>query len=288
MWAYHERLEDYITEETCRVEIESCAKHGQLIPVLGRPLRNDPSYEVELIFGARRLFVARHLNIPLVVELREMTDKEAVIAMEIENHHRAATSPYERGLTFARWLRENLFESQDDIARALNISKSQVSRYLRVTKLPSVILGAFESPCQICESWGLDLMNLWEDPQRQRALARRARTIRGDTNRPSARDVYRMLVDSSITPRRRASKLVYDEIVRAPGGAPLFHIRHHHDSIAILLPLRLISKKSLQHIKSVLAEVLQHTTEQHVEVDAKTQGICLPENELSANQPCHQ
>src|SRR5262245_26075307 len=119
MWDLHDRLETQVTEESCKAEIESFSKHGQLIPVLGRPLTRDPTHKVELICGARRLFVARHINAPLLVDLREMSDREAIIAMDIENRQRADISAYERGLSYARWLRSGQFQSQDDLARQL-------------------------------------------------------------------------------------------------------------------------------------------------------------------------
>jgi ParB family transcriptional regulator, chromosome partitioning protein len=98
MWEMHDRMMSYITEKGCSSEIESVSKHRQLLPVLGRTLKDDPHYKVELIYGARRLFVARHLNIQLLVELRRLSDVEAIIAMDIENRVRKDVSPYERGL----------------------------------------------------------------------------------------------------------------------------------------------------------------------------------------------
>ena len=68
VWALHDRLDDYVTEESCRAEIESFAAHGQLVPALGRPVWGDVSYDVEIVYGARRLFVARHLGIQLKVK----------------------------------------------------------------------------------------------------------------------------------------------------------------------------------------------------------------------------
>src|SRR5262245_57838727 len=130
MWALHDRLETHVTEDTCRAEIESISKHGQLVPVLGRPLRQDPDYEVELIYGARRLFVARLINQPLLVELRELSDRDAIVAMDVENRLRQDISPYERGRSYARYLQSGFFKSQDEIARSLKISASQVSRLL--------------------------------------------------------------------------------------------------------------------------------------------------------------
>jgi hypothetical protein len=57
MWEFHDRLETHINERTCRAEIASFSKHGQIVAVLGRSLHGDKSYDVELITGARRLFV---------------------------------------------------------------------------------------------------------------------------------------------------------------------------------------------------------------------------------------
>jgi hypothetical protein len=85
MWDLHDRLEAYISEASCRGEIASFSTHGQIVAVLARPLHGDPDYDVELITGARRLFVARHLNQPLAVDMRALSDKDALIAMDTEN-----------------------------------------------------------------------------------------------------------------------------------------------------------------------------------------------------------
>ncbi len=109
MWDLHDRFEAAITEQSCKAEIESFQRHGQLVPVLGRPIRGDPQHEVELIYGGRRLFVARHLNKQILVEMRPMTDREAIVAMDIENRQRLDISPFERGFSYTRWLRMGLF-----------------------------------------------------------------------------------------------------------------------------------------------------------------------------------
>jgi ParB family transcriptional regulator, chromosome partitioning protein len=172
LWDLHDRIETHITEESCRAEIESISRHGQIVPALGRPLRGTPDYDVELICGARRLFVARHIKRDLAVELREISDREALILMDTENRQRTDISPYERGMSYARWLRSGHFQSQDDVARALKISAAQVSRLLKVARLPAVVVDAFADPTEIHESWGLDLMAALEDPERRDDQAR--------------------------------------------------------------------------------------------------------------------
>jgi len=254
MWSLHDRLDQHLNEETCKAEIDSFSRHGQLVPVLGRVLRGDPAYDIELIYGARRLFVARHINKPLLVDLREMSDREAIVAMDIENRQRADVSPYERGMSYARWLRSGHFGSQDDIARALKISSSQVSRLLRLARLPSVVLDAFASPIDICEVWGLDMIDALENPLTRQRILQKARSIARHP-RPVAREVYRQLMAASLEGRRIKPKS-HDEVVKDEDGAPLFRIRHQSNSVAVLLPNAKVSAASMEHIRCAISAIL--------------------------------
>lgn len=255
LWQLHDRLEDHVTEESCKAEIQSFAEHGQLVPALGRPLREDSEFDVELIYGARRLFVARHVRQPLLVELRELSDMQAIVAMDMENRQRRDISPYERGLSYARWLRGGIFESQDDIARALNVSASQVSRLLKVARLPSIVIDAFGSALHIHEAWGLELAELLENPVKRQMVIRAARAIASISPRPQAREVYRRLLASVVTGRTPRSAC-HDKVIKGENGAPLFRVRQQRNSIALLLPMQRVSAKSLEHIENAIARIL--------------------------------
>jgi ParB family transcriptional regulator, chromosome partitioning protein len=256
MWSLHDRSDEHVTEESCKAEIESFEKHGQLVPALGRRLRGDPDYEVELIYGARRLFVARHLNKPLLVDLREISDREAIVAMDIENRQRTDVSPYERGVSYAHWLRRGHFRSQDDIARALKISASQVSRLLRLAKLPSVILNAFATPLEICETWGLDIMDALEDAERRPRTIQAARAISELNPRLPAKQVYLRLITAA-SRGRQPKQAARVEIVRDRAGAPLYRIRRLSTSVSLVLPSEKLSAASMAEIRTVLAGILQ-------------------------------
>jgi ParB family transcriptional regulator, chromosome partitioning protein len=255
MWSLHDRCDQHVTEESCKAEIESFSKHGQFVPALGRRLHGDPDYDVELVYGARRLFVARYLNKPLLVDVREMSDREAIIAMDIENRQRTDVSPYERAVSYARWMRNGHFGSQDDIARALKSSASQVSRLLRLSKLPSVVLNAFATPLEICEAWGLDIMDALEDPERRQRTIQAARAI-GELNpRPTGKQVYRQLMVSSAR-GRQPKPAARVEIVRDGEGAPLFRIRQLNTSVSLVLPSEKLSAAAMAEIRSLLAGIL--------------------------------
>jgi ParB family chromosome partitioning protein len=256
MWSLHDRCEEHVNEDTCKAEIDSFRKHGQLVPTLGRVLQGHPDYDIELIYGARRLFVARHLNVPVLVEIREISDREALIAMDIENRQRTDISPYERAVSYAHWLRNGHFHSQDDIARALKISPTRVSRLLRLAKLPAVILNAFTSPLEICEAWGVDIMDALEDPKKRRRTIERAREIGASSTRLPAKRVYRELITASAR-GRQPKPVAAVEIVRDCEGAPLFRIRQLNTSVSLVLPKQKLSAAAMAEIRARIAEILK-------------------------------
>jgi ParB family chromosome partitioning protein len=255
MWEFHDRLGLHVNEDTCKCEIESFERYGQLIPVLGRPLRNNSNHDVELLYGARRLFVAQHLNKPLQINLRELSDKEAIIAMDIENRQRKNVSPYEQGLAYAEWMRAKHFDSQDDIAKALRISTSQVSRLLKVARLPAVVIDAFETPLEIRERWGLELSSALDDPRRKPTIIDRARALVGTAKKPVAAEVFRTLL-SNPSPGRKPRAPSHDEVVEDELGNPLFRIREQRNTIALLLPQSAVSGPVMQDIREALKNIL--------------------------------
>jgi ParB family chromosome partitioning protein len=280
----HDRLDSLITEESCQAEIESFAKHGQLIPVLGRPLPPDSTHKFELICGARRLFVARHINVPLLMELCEMSDRQAIIAMDIENRQRADISPYERGLGFARLLREGYFSSQQDIAQALRISKSQVSRLLKLAQLPPVIVNAFDSPKAIYEGWGVDFMQALENPARRPALIRAARTIGGLSQRPPAPEVYRLLL-SPATNGRRLRRAGHDQVIKDGSGKPIFRIRQQRSAIAFLIPIEKAAPEVFASLRLAIEQILLAGVTQTLAGDPITRRIATSAFESAPPPP---
>lgn len=256
MWAWHDRLEDYVSEQSCKTEIDSFHRHGQLVPVLGRPVTGDTDHDVELIYGARRLFVARYLNTPLKVELREVSDREALVAMDIENRHRADISPYERGLSYARWLRSGHFSSQEEIARALHVSSSQVCRLLKLARLPSAVVAAFVSPLDIREGWGGELTDAWDDPVRRPQLLKTARALTAKSPRPPAHEIHQQLI-SQVVRAQRVRSMPHDEVVKDASGKPLLRVSRQRKCVSLSIPNARLSVTKLREIKQFVAQVLQ-------------------------------
>jgi ParB family chromosome partitioning protein len=259
MWEFHDRLQAQLTEQTCRVAIESFSKHGQLVPVLGRPLQRDQEYDVELIYGARRLFAAQHLNKPIMVDMRPMSDKEAFIAMDIENRVRSDISPYERALSYSQWLRQGHFSSQDELARTLRISSSQVSRLLKLAQLPTVILQALGNPTCICEGWGVKLVAALENPLRRNAMLATARAIIAEGSPPAAATVYRQLLAAPCG-KRHAKPAHHDVVIRGSTGAPVMRVRQQRDSVAFVIPVESLKDGARKAICEAITGILQSGT----------------------------
>jgi ParB family chromosome partitioning protein len=255
LWPLHDRLQDQITEASCTAEIQSFGEHGQMIPVLGRSLRGDPQHDVELIYGARRLFAARFVRQPLLVELRELTDRDAIIALDLENRQRQDLSPYERGLSFAGWLRGGHFSSQEEMARALQVSTGHVSRLLKLVRLPSIVVNAFGSGAQIREAWGLELVDALSDPVRRQPVLRAARAITGAASRPPAAEVFGKLLTAG-TRQRSAKAASHDLVIKDGAGTPLFRMRRQSSSMVYLLPLDRISAAVLERVEQAITGIL--------------------------------
>lgn len=256
MWDLHDRLDTEITEETCKAEIESFLKQGQLIPTRGRRLRGDPAHEIELIYGARRLFVARHLNMPLAVELQDMSDRDGIIAMDIENRQRRDISPYERGRSCARWLSSGYFGSQEDLARALHLSNSQVSRLLRLAQLPAQIVSAFASPGDLREKWGLELVEIWENVEKRPMLIRAANEIAAMASRPTPAEIYQRFLQSATRDKRRG-RISQEQTVSGVGGAALFRVRRQSRAFTLLFPADKVSEESLRRIQDTVLRIVR-------------------------------
>ena len=263
MWEFHDRLESNINEQSCRAEIANFKTYGQLVPVLGRPTKGNADYDVELIYGARRLFVARHLKTPIVVDITEVSDREAFIAMDSENRLRKDLSPYERALSYAHWLRNGHFRSQDELARALNISAAQVSRILKLTQLPSVLIQAFDNPTDIREEWGVRLVTLIRDTRSREAIIGVARSLLVRANRTPSINVYQRLVAAAAV-GRKLKQMRHDVPVRGPSGSTIFRIRHRRHDIAVLLPIDKVPENTLTRITEAIMEIM-HSSGKRVE-----------------------
>ena len=113
---------------------QSIAEYGQQVPVLVRP---HPTREgrFQIVYGRRRVLALRDLGQPVKALIRDLDDRELVMAQGQENNARRDLSFIEK-VNFARQLQE-LGYDRKVICDALSVDKTLMSRMLSVAdRLP--------------------------------------------------------------------------------------------------------------------------------------------------------
>ena len=167
IWEGHNRDYAALTPENCADLIESFRAQGkQEVPAIVRRIGGDADYAYEVICGARRHWTVSWLranNFPefrFLVEPRELTDEEAFRLADLENRNRRDLSDYERATDYARAIERYYGGSQQRMVERLEVSKSWMSRYLELAKLPADVVAAFGAPHAIGISHGAVLAPL--------------------------------------------------------------------------------------------------------------------------------
>jgi ParB family chromosome partitioning protein len=256
MWRGHGRLPELITEQSCRDEIQSFQRHGQKQPVLGRPLVGDPQYKIELIYGARRLFAAQHLNVDLLVEVRDLDDASAFVEMDVENRLRRDWSPYERGIAYMDWIRSGYFSSQRELAAAIGASEAHVSRSLKFAELPSAVTGAFRDLTKIKESWAVVLAERCKDLEVRTRMIDVARRLGDEKEDLEPGTTMNALLDCERA-KRKARAARRDTVVRSTEGMPLFRISYRNKDVHIVVPRDHVSTQMIEDVTNVLRDLIK-------------------------------
>jgi ParB family transcriptional regulator, chromosome partitioning protein len=179
MWEGHNREYAALDAENCSDLIESMRAQGkQEVPALVRRVSGDPQIVFEVICGARRHWTVTWLrahdypDFKFLVEPRELTDEEAFRLADLENRNRRDLSDYERATDYARAVERYYAGNQQRMVERLEVTKSWLSRYLELAKLPAELLQAFGTSHAIGISHAAILAPLLRVPvKRERVLA---------------------------------------------------------------------------------------------------------------------
>jgi ParB family chromosome partitioning protein len=202
IWSGHNRDYGALTEATCADLIASLRAEGrQEIPAIVRRVTDDPQYRFEVICGTRRHWSVSWLrahdypDFKFIVEPRELTDEEAFRVADLENRSRKDLSDYERSLDYSRAIEQYYGGSQQRMADRLAVTKSWLSRYLDLAKLPEEIIACFESPHIIGISHAAMLAPLLNKPPSRSRLLAEARSL--CVEQVNAREAGRVLLGPS-------------------------------------------------------------------------------------------
>lgn len=178
-----------------KTEIEGAGGNVQPIKVrrLEQPDVNGCEYEV--VYGRRRLRACLELGLVVSAIVASMTDVEVFQAMERENRNREDLSPWEQGVMYKDAIDQGLFSSQRQMAAALGVEQSILSKAIRLASLPGELVDAFPSPLELQFRWGSDLADAFDkDPARILSIAEQ---VRRQEPRPVAKEVYARLIGAT-------------------------------------------------------------------------------------------
>lgn len=112
---------------------EAIRKHGQIVPIMVRPLPHAPD-RYQIVYGRRRMAAIRSLGTQSSIKaiVRNVKDEEAIVAQGQENSLRLDPSYIEKAV-FARDLQQQDY-SITVIGEALNIDRYEVSKLVKVVE----------------------------------------------------------------------------------------------------------------------------------------------------------
>lgn len=265
IWDGHNRNYSALNETNCADLIESMRGQGrQEMPAIVRRVAGDPDHEFEVICGARRHWTVSWLranNYPefkFLIEPRELTDEEAFRLADLENRSRKDISDYERASDYARAIERYYGGSQQRMVERLEVSKSWLSRYLELARLPAEIIASFGSPQVIGISHAAVLAPLLRAPKtRERVLAAAAaladEQAAGAQMKPAV--VVHRLSEAAAGRGRGAKRPAGEVSVKASDGAVIARGRRGAaGSVAITIPRA--AARSRPHLMQGLADLL--------------------------------
>lgn len=190
--------------DSLKQEIEMAG--GNVQPIKVRPSKSVPG-EYELVFGHRRHRACLELGLGVLALIEDLGDTELFCQMDRENRARAALSPWEAGMTYAKALDEGLFPSARRLAETASIDLSQLGKALALARLPADVIAAFPNPLDLQYRWATLLTQaIQKDPD---LIISRAKELRLDQKKFSSSQVLTQLLDGGGTVPPPAAKKVF-------------------------------------------------------------------------------
>jgi ParB family chromosome partitioning protein len=196
---------------------ESLREHGQEVPILVRP---HPGREgrFQAAYGHRRLRAARDLGLKVKAVVRDLNDRQHVVAQGVENSARRDLSFVERAM-FAKALEDGGYE-RPVIMAALSIDKTELSKMISAARaLPEAVARAIgPAPKAGRRRW----LQLGEALQKLDAL-RRVEDLLKTPDLPDDSDQrFVRALSAALAAKTRPASSV--EIMQTPNGAALARI----------------------------------------------------------------
>jgi ParB family chromosome partitioning protein len=156
-------LDDEEYKEEFQRVLEAVRERGQDSPVLVRPHPNQAGRYM-LVFGHLRRRAAVELGRKVRAVIKQLTDRDHVIAQGQENNGRANTSFIEKAVFAAEIANQHFDDDNSTAMAALGADKSTLSKMLAVAGLPAPLLKVIGRAKRIGRDRWYDLKLLLDKP----------------------------------------------------------------------------------------------------------------------------
>ncbi|MEE9336027.1 MAG: ParB/RepB/Spo0J family partition protein [Granulosicoccaceae bacterium] len=178
-WSGHNRDYGVLSKERCRDLIEGFRRAGQQFPAIVRKVKNSDQFDYEFICGARRHWTASYLDRDLLIEVRDLEDKDAFLLQDIENRDREDISDYERAVDYAKALPVYFDGKKSHMAEQLQIDPGNFNRFLALAELPKEIVSAYGDIRDLVTHHGTIYGKMLKEPNSSKKLIATAKTLAG-------------------------------------------------------------------------------------------------------------
>lgn len=249
MWSRHNRSYGLLSAESCADLLESLRAQGQQeFPAVVRRVTDDPSFDWEVICGARRhwsvtyLREVEHRDIKFLIDPRELTDEQAFRVSDLENRARQDISDYERAVDYRDAVQAFYGGVAQRMAERLEVSKTWLSRFLDLAKLPEEVVAAFGDVRLMRENHARELKPLLAEAGPRSRLLAAARTLAdrqgqrrlaGEAPLEPAK-VVAALKSAALTEEGRGPAAPTATTVRNAAGAALFTVKPKSGGRAVI------------------------------------------------------
>lgn len=214
--------------------VESIRDHGQQVPILVRP-HPEAEGRYQIVYGRRRLAALRDLGLPARALVRDLDDRQLVMAQGQENTARKDLTFIEK-VNFARQMRAAEYDRKA-ICDALSVDKTVISRMLSIAdRVPVEVIEMIGSAPGIGRDRWSDLATRFEndttDPQTAAALIDiLPEGASSDERFDAVRRARPVKQAAAKKPSRGQS-----ETINSEEGLPIARVTRKADSLTLALP----------------------------------------------------
>lgn len=154
--------------EVVKDRASSISAAKQIVPIKVIPnLKKDGTYIIiDGHYRKRALQFLRHTSALVVIDPTPLTDAQMYVQSFMSNHSRSPQTVYDNAVSWQSLLKNKVFASYDDLANAIQVSKTNIAKTMSIFNLPDTAIEVIkDTPSKFSQRSLYDLYRFWEKNQ---------------------------------------------------------------------------------------------------------------------------